>query len=274
MTGYRVERCQGVGCSNFAEVGQPSATSFNDANLAANTSYRYRVRAVDAATNLSGYSNVAGATTLAAGSGLVAAYSFNEGTGTTVADSSASGNNGTIGTATWTTAGKYGNALVFNGTSARVTIPDSPSLRLAAGMTLEAWVYPQAVSSAWRDVIYKGNDNYYLEATSATSSRPAGGGTFAGGSGTTDVYGTAALAVNTWTHLAVTYNGATLSLYVNGVLASSQARTGNIATSTNPLSIGGDSIYGQYFQGRIDDVRVYNTARTQPQIQADMNTPL
>ena len=173
-------------------------------------------------------------------------------------DSSATGNNGTIGTATWTTAGKYGNALVFNGTSARVTIPDSPSLRLTAGMTLEAWVYPQAVSNAWRDVVYKGNDNYYLEATSTTSSRPAGGGTFAG-SATTTVYGTAALAVNTWTHLAVTYNGATLSLYVNGVLASSQARTGNIATSTNPLSIGGDSIYGQYFQGRIDDVRVYNS---------------
>ncbi len=203
----------------------------------------------------------------------MAAYSFNEGTGTTVADSSATGNNGTIGTATWTTAGKYGNALVFNGTSARVTIPDSPSLRLTAGMTLEAWVYPQAVSNAWRDVVYKVNDNYYLEATSKTSSRPAGGGTFAG-SGTTTVYGTAALAVNTWTHLAVTYNGATLTLYVNGVLASSQARTGNIATSTNPLSIGGDSIYRRYFQGRIDDVRLYNVARTQAQIQTDMNTPL
>ena len=273
VTGYRVERCQGAGCSNFAEVGQPSATSFNDANLAANTSYSYRVRAVDAATHLSGYSNIASAKTLAAGSGLVAAYSFNEGTGTTVADSSATGNNGTIGTATWTTAGKYGNALVFNGTSARVTIPDSPSLRLTAGMTLEAWVYPQAVSNAWRDVVYKVNDNYYLEATSKTSSRPAGGGTFAG-SGTTTVYGTAALAVNTWTHLAVTYNGATLTLYVNGVLASSQARTGNIATSTNPLSIGGDSIYRRYFQGRIDDVRLYNVARTQAQIQTDMNTPL
>ena len=61
--------------------------------------------------------------------GLVAAYSFNEGSGTSVADASASANTGSIGTATWTTAGKYGNALSFNGSSARVTVPDS---RLAA----------------------------------------------------------------------------------------------------------------------------------------------
>ena len=96
----------------------------------------------------------------------MAAYSFNEGTGTTVADASGNGNNGTIANATWTTAGKYGNALVFNGTHALVTINDSASLHLTTGMTLEAWVNPSTVSSAWRDVVYKGNDNYYLEATS------------------------------------------------------------------------------------------------------------
>ena len=56
---------------------------------------------------------------------LVAAYAFNEGTGTTVADSSGNGNNGTIANATWTTSGKYGDALVFNGTNARVNINDS-----------------------------------------------------------------------------------------------------------------------------------------------------
>ena len=50
---------------------------------------------------------------------LVAAYAFNEGTGTTVNDSSGNGNNGTITNATWTTSGKYGDALVFNGTNAR-----------------------------------------------------------------------------------------------------------------------------------------------------------
>jgi len=141
-------------------------------------------------------------------------------------------------------------------------------------MTLEAWVNPSQVTSAWRDVIYKGNDNYYLEATTTTNSRPAGGGKFGGSSTAQQTLGTAALAVNTWTHLAVTYDGATLRLYVNGVQVSSQAQTGNLVTSTNPLQIGGDSIYGHYFQGTIDEVRIYNQALSPSEIQADMQMPV
>jgi Concanavalin A-like lectin/glucanases superfamily len=123
----------------------------------------------------------------------------------------------------------------------------------------------------WRDVIYKAVDNYYLEGTSDTG-RPAGGGTF----GTADVVtrGTATLAANTWTHLALTYDGATIRLYVNGTQVSSLAQTGTIVSSTNPLQIGGDSTFGQYFAGMIDEVRVYNVALTATQIQTDMNTPL
>jgi hypothetical protein len=215
---------------------------------------------------------VASATTLATTPGLVAAYGFDEGSGTTVFDSSGNGNNGTISGAAWTTAGKYGGALVFNGTSAWVTINSSASLQLTTGMTLEAWVNPSVVNSAWRDVIYKASDNYYLEGTSDSGSVPGGGGTF----GTSDVvvFGTTALAANTWAHLAVSYDGATMRLYVNGVQVASQAQTGNIAISTSPLQIGGDSLYGQYFQGTIDEVRVYSTALTAAQIQSDMNTPL
>ncbi len=63
VTGYRLERCQGTGCSSFAEIALPAGTSFGDSGLAASTSYSYRVRATDAAGNLSGYSNVASATT-------------------------------------------------------------------------------------------------------------------------------------------------------------------------------------------------------------------
>jgi hypothetical protein len=72
----------------------------------------------------------------------------------------------------------------------------------------------------------------------------------------------------------VTYDGATLRLYVNGVQVSSLARTGNIVTSTNPLQIGGDSLYTQYFRGTIDEVRVYNVALTAAQIQTDMSSPI
>jgi chitodextrinase len=63
VTAYRVERCQGTGCSNFAQVGTPTASPFVDSGLTANTFYNYHVRATDAAGNLSGWSNVVGATT-------------------------------------------------------------------------------------------------------------------------------------------------------------------------------------------------------------------
>jgi chitodextrinase len=63
VTGYRVERCQGGSCSNFAQIATPTGTTYNDTGLTANTTYRYRTRATDAAGNLSGYSNIASATT-------------------------------------------------------------------------------------------------------------------------------------------------------------------------------------------------------------------
>jgi chitodextrinase len=271
VTGYLVER-QGPGSTGFAQVGTTAGTTYNDTGLVAGTNYSYRVRATDATGNLSAYSAVASATTLALPPSLVAAYSFNEGTGTSVTDVSGSGNNGTIANATWTTAGKYGNALVFNGTTALVTINDSASLDLTKAMTLEAWVNPSVVSSAWRDVVYKGDDNYYLEGTSPSVGVPCGAGRF--GTAHVGAFGRVVLALNTWTHLATSYDGTTLRFYVNGVQVSSRAQTGAIVTSNNPLQIGGDSLYGHYFQGMIDEVRVYDTALTAAQIQADMNTPI
>ncbi len=268
VTGYRVERCEGAACSDFVKVATPTGTTFDDTGLTPNTTYGYVVRATDAAGNLGPYSNVASATTLATASELVAAYAFEEGSGSSVSDASGRGNVGTIQNATWTTAGKYGKGLAFNGTTARVTVPDAASLHLTTGMTLEAWVSPSDVTAAWRDVIYKGNDNYFLEATSSRGGVPGAGGTFG------EVYGTTTLPPGAWTHLAVTYDGATLRLYVNGTQVSSVARTGPIATSTNPLQIGGDSLYGQFFAGVIDEVRIYNVARTPSQIQSDMSTPI
>lgn len=201
--------------------------------------------------------------------GLVAAYGFNEGTGTVVADQSGGTNNGTIGTATWTSGGKYGNALTFNGTSARVTVADASALDLTNAMTLEAWVRPTALGG-WRDVIYKGaNDIYYLMASSDNST-PALGGTFAPAA----VRGGASLPLNSWVHLAGTYDGATLRLFTNGVQVSSLAQSGPIQTSTGALTIGGDSTYGQYFAGQIDEVRIYNRALSAAEIQTDMNTPV
>ena len=204
--------------------------------------------------------------------GLVAAYGFNEGSGTTVADVSGNNNNGTISGATWTTAGKFGNALVFNGTNAVVTMPSSTSLRLTTGMTLEAWVFPTATPTGWRAVVDKNVDGYYLMASTDQGNRLGAGGTFTAGNQNT--FAPSTLAVNVWTHLAATFDGATVRLFVNGTQVASQAQTTPLVATTGTLQIGGDSYPNEFFAGRIDDVRIYNRALTLAQIQTDMNTPV
>jgi len=80
--------------------------------------------------------------------------------------------------------------------------------------------------------------------------------------------------VNTWTHLAATYDGAFLRLYVNGTLAVERAASGVLATSSRPLRIGHNDVDGGVFLGRIDEVRVYARALGAQQIQADMTRPV
>jgi len=277
VTGYYVQRCSGSGCTNFAQIANPSGTTttYSDTGLAGSTTYNYRVQATDAAGNLSTFSNTATATTSASTGtpGLVAAYDFNAGSGTTVSDVSGNGNTGTIVNATWTTAGKFGGALSFNGTNAQVVINDSASLHLTSAVTLEAWVNPSSALTGWQDVIYKPLDNYFLEASSSNGNKP-GTGVLLTSSAEPLAYGSAALTASTWTHLAMTYDGTTLKIYVNGALVTSTTQTGTITTSTNALQIGGDTTYGQYFKGMIDEIRVYNIALTQAQIQTDMATAL
>jgi hypothetical protein len=277
VTGYLVQGCSGSGCTTFAQIASVlgTTTTYGDTGLAGSTSYTYRVQAMDAAGNLSAFSNNASATTSASTGtlGLVAAYDFNAGSGTTLTDVSANGNTGTIVNATWTTSGKYGNALSFNGTDAQVVINDSGSLRLANAVTLEAWVNPNSAPSGWQDIIYKPLDNYFLEASSTNGNKP-GAGVLLTSSAEPLVYGSAQLAANTWTHLAMTYDGTTAKMYVNGTLFTSSAQSGTITTSTNVLQIGGDATYGQHFKGLIDEVRIYNIALTQAQIQSDMSTAL
>jgi hypothetical protein len=85
---------------------------------------------------------------------------------------------------------------------------------------------------------------------------PAGGGTF---DGTVRYVGSrSASPVNSWSHIAMTYDGATLRLFMNGTQVSSQATTGTIQSTTEPLWIGGNHPYGEYFEGVIDEARVYS----------------
>ena len=89
-------------------------------------------------------------------SGLVGAWGFDEASGSTVADKSGKGNIGTITGATRTAAGKFGGALAFTGTGKWVTVPDSTSLHLTTGLTIEGWVNPTANGNGrWRAMAVK-----------------------------------------------------------------------------------------------------------------------
>jgi glucose/arabinose dehydrogenase/fibronectin type 3 domain-containing protein len=273
VMGYRVERCSGSGCSGFGEIATATGTSYGDAAVATSTTYRYRVRAVDAAGNLGPYSGIAEATTPATPSGLVGAWAFGEGSGTTSVDASGNNNTATLQGATWSTAGKYGNALSFNGTSSIVRVASAASLNLSSAMTLSAWVNPAASQSGWRTIMQKQVDAYFLNASNDSGPlRPSGGATFGGS--TQFVTSTTANPVNTWTHVALTYDGSIVRLYVNGTQVATRAQTGAIQTSSNPLWIGGNQPYGEFFNGLIDEARIYNRALSQAEIQSDMNTPL
>jgi concanavalin A-like lectin/glucanase superfamily protein/galactose oxidase-like protein/Big-like domain-containing protein len=208
--------------------------------------------------------NVSNATT-----GLVGAYGFEETTGTDTVDSSGGARTGTLNGPTRSLTGKFGSALSFDGINDWVTIPDANALDLTNAMTLEAWVRPSAISS-WRTVLMKeqsGGLAYGLYANSNTN-RPSAHITT---SSEQDTRGTAQLALNTWTHLAVTYDGTTLRLFVNGVQASSKAIGGSIVTTTGVLRIGGNGVWPEWFAGLIDEVRLYNRVLTAAEVQADMN---
>ena len=167
--------------------------------------------------------------------------------------------------------GIYGDALIFNGANALVTINNSTSLQLSSAMTLEAWVNPSTVSNVWCDVIYKGNDNYYLEGTSGNGGVPAMGGTF--GAADVALYGTEPLPVNTWTYLAATYDGTTTAVVCQWRAGGEPGADGRDRDLDKSVADWRRQHLRPVFQGTIDEVRVYNRALTATQIQADMNTP-
>ena len=204
--------------------------------------------------------------------GLVAAYGFDEPSGTTVADASGTGNTGTISGATRSTTAKFVRSLSFDGNNDWVTVPDANSLDLTTGMTLEAWVRPTA-GSLWRTAIIKettGNLAYALYSASQVGSalRPASWIASQG------INGTTAIALNTWTHLATTFDGATWRLYVNGAQVATRALATPIPVSSGALRFGGNSIWGEWFQGQLDEIRVYNRGLSAAEVLADRDRPV
>jgi hypothetical protein len=89
-----------------------------------------------------------------------------------------------------------------------------------------------------------------------------------------DARGAAALALNTWTHVAATFDGAVLRFYINGTQVSTANISGSILVSTGLLRIGGNTVWGEWFGGLIDEVRVYRRVLTAAEIGTDMNAPV
>ncbi|HET6994681.1 MAG TPA: Ig-like domain-containing protein, partial [Chitinophagaceae bacterium] len=259
------------------DVTAPYSVSWNTVSLA-NGNYTLSARARDAVGNTRISSGVI---VTVSNVNLVAAYGFNENTGTLAGDNSGNNNNGTLTNGpTWSAAGKFGAAVSFDGTDDYINIPDANSLDLTTGMTIEAWVNPTNVTG-YKTVICKENSTnnlaYVLSANNNTSGaanqRP--NARIRSGSTTTTITGTNKLVLNTWAHLACTYDGTTLRYYQNGVQVATVAVTASMTVTTNPLRIGGSVALGaQYFAGLIDEVRVYNRALSATEIQADMNTPI
>ena len=119
-------------------------------------------------------------------------------------------------------SGRFGQALSFDGVNDIVSVPDANSLDLTSGMTLEAWVKPSALGSAWRTAVLKERpgDLVYGLYANTNAGKPVGQAYIGGYQ---EIFGTSALPLDTWTHLAATFDGATQRLYVGGVQAASRA---------------------------------------------------
>jgi hypothetical protein len=193
--------------------------------------------------------------------------------GTGVADASGKGNTGSISGATWTSGGKFGSALSFDGVNDWVAVADANSLDLTGALTLEAWVKPTTLGG-WRTVLLKEQPGELVYALyAATSAGPPAGHVYVGG-GEADAGAPAALPLGVWTHLALSYDGSQLRLYEDGNEVASRSLSGAIATSSGALRIGGNNVWGEWFHGLIDEIRIYDHALTAGEIQTDMALPI
>ncbi|MCD6346383.1 MAG: LamG domain-containing protein, partial [Bacteroidales bacterium] len=169
------------------------------------------------------------------------------------------------------TSGKYGGALQFDGEDDYINLGFSaPDLSEISGnqLTIGAWIYPQKVSGNQYIITKNGPFMVYLSGNKLSANIYT--------SSWQGVTGNISILANQWTYIAVVYDGSKISLFVNGRFDNSVAQSGNLAGNgyvqigryNNGSAYGGP---GAYFQGLIDEVRVYNYARSPEQILQDYN---
>ena len=191
-------------------------------------------------------------------------------------DSSGQANHASlIGSPTFV-AGQVGQALSLNGTSQNASVPDAASLDLTTGMTLAAWIRPGVTVNTTQDVIKKatnaGINGYELSLSSAGKvfvrlNQVTSGDTFRINSATNYPLNNTA-----WMHVAATYDGTTIKLYINGVQESGDlAGPAAIATNNLAVGLGAQSDNTRRFTGLLDDARIYGSALSASQVAALAN---
>ena len=173
------------------------------------------------------------------------------------------------------------NALSLDGTNDYVNCGTGTSLNITGtAITMEAWIYP----TSWRTNIWQGNVISKEGTGTGYMLRVGAGGKLnmnvgnGPGAGTWNELSssTTVLTLNTWQHIAGTYDGSYLRLYVNGIVTDSLAKTVTMTGSNTINLLLGTSPYDltRTFPGKIDEVRIWNVARTKAHINADMNNEL
>lgn len=195
----------------------------------------------------------------------VGIWRLNEGSGATAYDNAGYGNNGTISGATWQTEAQcglgLGTCLLFDGVNDVVSGISTTLSNGYTSITASAWIYP--TSTATGPIVIK-NGPFYL----FHGSQVLRGGIYDGSSWTYAV-GSTTLHMNEWAHVAMSYDGVTIRIYLNGALEGSASKTGTLATTGASVLIGADTNPGvnTYFTGMIDDVHLFSNSLTTVEIQ-------
>ncbi len=180
-----------------------------------------------------------------------------------------------LGSFTYNCADFGKNALWFDGVNDGVNCGATPSLNITGTqLTLEAWIYP----TAFKTNVFEGNIINKEGGNAGYQLRCGGAGVLesALGNGTGYITVTSpasTLTLNTWQHVAVTYDGAFARLFRNGVQVAQVAGTAAITTSPNALRIGDYAVTpgARTFAGKIDEVRIWNIAIDGATINANQN---
>jgi hypothetical protein len=202
------------------------------------------------------------------GSGLKGYWKFNENTGTTTVDSSGSGNTGTLTSGAGWGTGQSGSAVGLDGVDDYVQMGAQSTLVVINTVSFTAWIHPTGAGShatVGGTILVK--EGEYVLARFPNGTIQWG---FANSNPGWLFIDTGYVApLNQWTHVAVTYDNGTIKTYANGGLVhtfSGSGFIGDAITGQNDFRIGGRQVISQHFQGRIDEVRVYNRALSASEI--------